>query len=143
MKYIKFENGKAIEAPAVKKTEAGTIFGYNHECNEKMLLADGWMKYEDNAPLNKLKFENGEIKVKESSTVAIKKTKFTKLQIRRYLRKAGKEHDLDRALFKNREFKKDWEDAQEIDINDDMIKEAIKDNIISEDLITLIQNECK
>ena len=60
MKYIKFdENGKAFEAPAKLKTEAGTIFGYNNEKNEKRLLADGWLKYDGKAPLNRLKLENG------------------------------------------------------------------------------------
>ena len=143
MKYIKFENGKAIEAPAVKKTEAGTIFGYNNEKNEERLLADGWLKYEGDAPLSKLKFENGEITVDAEVKAPIKRTKFTKLNIRRCLRKAGKEAELDKAIMKNLQFRKDWEDAQEIDLNDEMIKEAIKNNIISEDIISLIQNECK
>ena len=143
MKYIKFENGKAIEAPAVKKTEAGTIFGYNNEKNEKRLLADGWMKYDGNAPLSKLKFENGEIIVDAEVKAPVKRTKFTKLNIRRCLRAAGKEEELDKAIMKNPQFKTEWEDAPEIDLNDEMIKKAVKINLISEDIITLIQNKCK
>ena len=47
MKYIKFnETGtKATEAPARIKKDTGWIFGYNSPKNEKMLLEDGYIKY--------------------------------------------------------------------------------------------------
>ena len=144
MKYIKFENGKAIEAPAVKKTEAGTIFGYNNEKNEKRLLADGWMKYDGNAPLSRLKFENGEIVETTPAPIAVEKkcrTTFTKLEIRRALRKLGKESDLDRLLGRNAQFFKDWNDAQVIDIKDEMVQTAIDKGLITKEFINTLIKE--
>lgn len=152
-KYIKFENGKAIEAPAKMKTEAGTIFGYNSEKNEKTLLADGWLKYEGNAPLEKLMLENGEIKeiifkdpAEDAETTKVIKplpTTFTKLQIRRCLRKHNLEHVLDKVLDNNVQFKREWDDAQEIDIHDTMIQNAIACGAISRHIIKVLQEEYK
>ena len=145
MKYIKFdENGKAFEAPAKLKTEAGTIFGYNNEKNEKRLLADGWLKYDGKAPLNRLKLENGEIiEIAQQTQVTKPKTVFTKLQIRRALRKLGKEAALDKLIQTNPEFYKDWHDAQEIDFNDEMITSAVNKGVITTEFLNELKKELK
>ena len=70
-------------------------------------------------------------------------TKFTKLQIRRCLRKHGLEDALDRVLSSDFSFKKDWDDCLNIDLEDEMMREAVKGGLISEDLISLIQHECE
>lgn len=145
MKYIKFdENGNAFEAPAKMKTEAGTIFGYNNEKNEDRLLADGWLKYDGKAPLSKLKLDNGEIIIKADPARPPKaaKTVFTKLEIRRALRKLGKEDILDNAL-QVPQFKKDWTDAQEIDLNDEMMQTAITSGFISQAVLEDLKKEIK
>lgn len=49
---------------------------------------------------------------------------FTKLQIRRTLRALGKENILD-YLLQNESFKKDWLDAIEIDLDDELTKQAL------------------
>lgn len=147
MKYIKFdENGNAFEAPAKMKTEAGTIFGYNSEKNEKTLLADGWLKYEGNTPLSRLKLENGEI-VEVTMTTAPSQNKsgraYTKLEIRRALRKLNKENVLDGLLAHNPTLKKDWDDAQVIRTDDEMIQAAVEKGIIPKELLALLANELK
>lgn len=143
MKYIKFnEKGfNPIEAPKVMKTESGTIFGYNNEKNEERLLADGWLKYEGDAPLNRLKFENGKIVEMPSNSVEKEeRTIFTKLEIRRALRKLGQEKVLNDAL-KIPQFKADWYDAQEIDLNDEMMQTAITSGFITSGLLNDLVKE--
>jgi len=56
---------------------------------------------------------------------------FTKLQIRRALRALGQEAVLDTALA-NEAFRKDWNDAQDIDLEDDVFKQALAAQGISE-----------
>lgn len=52
------------------------------------------------------------------------KSVFTKLQIRRALRSLGQEAILDTALA-NEAFRKDWNDAQDIDLEDAVFKQAL------------------
>ena len=56
---------------------------------------------------------------------------FTKLQIRRALRALNQESLLDSAL-ENEAFRKDWNDAQEIDLEDEVFKQALVAKGISE-----------
>ena len=56
---------------------------------------------------------------------------FTKLQIRRALRALNQESVLDSAL-ENEAFRKDWNDAQEIDLEDEVFKQALAARGISE-----------
>ena len=56
---------------------------------------------------------------------------FTKLQIRRALRALNQESLLDSAL-ENEAFRKDWNDAQEIDLEDEVFKQALAAKGISE-----------
>ena len=144
-RYIKFDDsGNAYAAPSVKRMEGGTMFGYDRPGNEAMLLEDGWMKYEGSLPLYRLALENGAIVEKpvEEPAVALP-TRFTKLQIRRCLRKHGYEGVLDGLLADNAEFRKDWEDAQDIDLNDEMMQEAVAQGFIPQELIALVQSECQ
>ena len=145
MKYIKFDEYgmNAYEAHSTKKTENGTIFGYNHESNEAMLLADGWLKYEGDLPVRRLIYSGGEIvEMPEPEVEPTPNTKFTKLQIRRCLREHGYEDVLDNILSSNYVFKKEWDDCLDIDLNDPMMKQAIEGGLIPQELVTLIQNEC-
>lgn len=54
----------------------------------------------------------------------LEKHTFTKLQIRRTLRELGKENVLD-YLLQNEAFKKDWLDAIEIDLDDELTQQAL------------------
>ena len=87
------------------------------------------------APIEEMGFEE----VEETLPAApieevIPRTIFTKLEIRRALRRLGLEDRLDEILNADSTLKKDWEDAQEIDINDEMIQEAILNGVISREL---------
>ena len=65
---------------------------------------------------------------------AVRKSKsvFTKLQIRRALRALNQEFVLDSALAANEQARKDWNDAQEIDLEDTVFKQALAAQGISE-----------
>ena len=82
MKYIKFnETGtKATEAPARIKKDTRWIFGYNSPKNEKMLLEDGYIKYDGNLPISCLTYVDGKIIENMPQIVQPDKT-YTKLQI--------------------------------------------------------------
>jgi hypothetical protein len=59
-----------------------------------------------------------------ASEIALSKTIFTKLQIRRAMRALGNEAILD-GLLTNEAFKKDWADAVEIDLSDPLTAQAL------------------
>ena len=69
--------------------------------------------------------------VRADAPVRKSKSVFTKLQIRRALRALNQESVLDSALA-NEAFRKDWNDAQEIDLEDDVFKQALAAQGISE-----------
>jgi hypothetical protein len=129
MKYIKFENEIAVEAPFKKVTATGTIFGYNAPSNEAMLIADGYLAYDGGEPLSCLKLVDGQIVEMPIPEPAPIPQTYTKLQIRRALRQAGKEAMLDALLESNEEVKKDWLDAQEIALDDEMLNAALTDEL--------------
>lgn len=142
-RYIKFneDGAEAYEAPFSVSRDGETVIGYNRPTNEKMLLEDGWIRYDGDLPLSRLKMLQGAVVEETSAEEAPLPTKFTKLQIRRCLRKHGYEDELDRILSSNAELKKDWDDCLDIDLNDEMIKEAVEKGLISQELISLIQSE--
>ena len=142
-RYIKFDNDglNAYEAPRTTIRGGRRILGYSSPSNEEMLLADGWLRYTGNRPLDKLKLWHGVIIEEEWEPEDVPPTKFTKLQIRRCLRKHGYEDELDRILSSNAELKKDWDDCLDIDLNDEMVKEAVEKGLLSQELISLIQRE--
>ena len=144
-RYIKFneDGAEAYEAPFSVSRDGETVIGYNRPTNEKMLLEDGWIRYDGDLPLSRLKMLQGVVVEETSAEEAPLPTKFTKLQIRRCLRKHGYEDELDRILSSNAELKKDWDDCLDIDLNDEMVKEAVKKGLLSQELISLIQSECE
>ena len=144
-RYIKFDNDglNAYEAPRTTIRGGRRILGYNRPTNEKMLLEDGWIRYDGDLPLSSLKMLQGVVAEETSAEEAPLPTKFTKLQIRRCLRKHGHEEALDRVLSSDFSFRKDWDDCLNIDLEDEMMREAVKGGLISEDLISLIQHECE
>ena len=144
-RYIKFneDGAEAYEAPFSVSRDGETVIGYNRPTNEKMLLEDGWIRYDGDLPLSSLKMLQGVVTEDTSAEEAPLPTKFTKLQIRRCLRKHGYEDELDRILSSNAELKKDWDDCLDIDLNDEMLKEAVKKGLLSQELISLIQSECE
>ena len=144
-RYIKFneDGAEAYEAPFSVSRDGETVLGYNRPTNEKMLLEDGWIRYDGDLPLSSLKMLQGVVTAETSAEEAPLPTKFTKLQIRRCLRKHGYEDELDRILSSNAELKKDWDDCLDIDLNDEMLKEAVKKGLLSQELISLIQSECE
>ena len=144
-RYIKFneDGAEAYEAPFSVSRDGETVIGYNRPTNEKMLLEDGWIRYDGDLPLSRLKMLQGVVTEETSAEEAPLPTKFTKLQIRRCLRKHGYEDELDRILSSNAELTKDWDDCLDIDLNDEMVKEAVKKGLLSQELISLIQSECE
>ena len=141
-RYLKFDNNGFCmgEAPKQMVKDGKLILGYNKPSNEEMLLADGYIRYDGNKNWFWLHLENGEIVDREKEeTHAIKV--FTKLQIRRALRKLGAEAKLDDILTGNVEFGKDWADAQEINLEDEAVVSALIGSDFDESFInTVIDN---
>ncbi|UDQ99396.1 hypothetical protein AAEX28_04745 [Lentisphaerota bacterium WC36G] len=65
-------------------------------------------------------------------------TKFAKLDIRRAFRTLNKESVLDELLASNTEFAKDWQDANEIDLNDPVTARALRYIHITDNGINII-----
>lgn len=72
--------------------------------------------------------------IRTDAPVRKAKSVFTKLQIRRALRALGQEAVLDTALA-NEAFRKDWNDAQDIDLEDDVFRQALAAQGITERLM--------
>lgn len=116
-------------------------FGYNKPSNEAMLLDDGYLRYEGLLPVSQLKIENGVIIEQPISIPESKPHIFTKLQIRRAMRKLGVEDTLDSVISTSGIFASDWQDAQDIDLNDPIFSQAISSIGVDENFIeTVIQN---
>lgn len=138
-RYLKFDNNGFCtgEAPKQMVKDGKLILGYNKPSNEEMLLADGYIRYDGNKNWFWLHLENGEIVDREKEeTHAIKV--FTKLQIRRALRKLGAEAKLDDILTGNVEFGKDWADAQEINLEDEAVVSALMGSDFDESFINVV-----
>ena len=67
-RYIKFngDGAEAYEAPFSVSRDGETVIGYNRPTNEKMLLEDGWIRYDGDLPLSSLKMLQGVV-VEETS----------------------------------------------------------------------------
>lgn len=133
--YLKIENNTIIEAPKTINRNGYTVYGYNDEKNETMLIADGYAIY----PYSKYSYEiiDGEI-VKKKDIIHLQ-TVFNKLEIRRKLRQAGLQQDLDNLLASYPQFKKDWQDAVEIDLEEQTIANAIQAGLITQEMIDAIR----
>ena len=69
------------------------------------------------------------------------RTVFAKLEIRRAMRSLGIEQKLDALLSQNETFRKDWQDAREIDLNDEITKKALESGGITENEIFKIREQ--
>ena len=141
--YVKFdgEGGSAVEAPFIMERGGKVVRGYNRPSNHDMLMEDGWLRYDGAAELSRLRLEGGEIR-EAPAPEPEPKTVFTKLQIRRCMRRHGLEDQLNAIVSADARFKADWDDAQVISLNDEMFVNAIASGLISQEMVTLIQSEC-
>lgn len=123
MIYIKKDNYNIVEAPYMIEKNNKKIYGYNKQSNEKMLLEDGYLKYSGKYPVSYLDIIDGKIieKTIENVTNDVSSEVYSKLQIRRAARSIGKEDLLDKILNSSPQLYADWQDANEIDLYDDMI----------------------
>lgn len=136
MSYLKIDQNEIVEAPYKVERDGKIIYGYNKENNEPMLFADGYAKF----PKSKSNYEikDGQI-VEKEPTPPEPQSVFTKLQIRRAMRQLGIEHELNTILSGNVQFQSDWNDAQEIDLNDNLIQDAIQEGLITQEMIDTIR----
>lgn len=141
--YVKFdgEGGNAVEAPFIMERGGKVVRGYNRPSNHDMLMEDGWLRYDGAAELSRLRLEGGEIR-EAPAPEPEPKTVFTKLQIRRCMRRHGLEDQLNAIVSADARFKADWDDAQVISLNDEMFVNAIASGLISQEMVALIQSEC-
>ena len=137
MVFLKIENNVLVDAPEVIERNGKVVYGYNKESNEWMLKQDGYQKF--SKTIIDYEIKDGKI-VKKERKPDLGRSTFTKLQIRRAMRQLGIENKLDNILDNNPQFKKDWNDAIEIDLNDQMIKDAIQAELIYQKDIDQIKN---
>ena len=123
MKYYKIENGQIKDVTFPKISEAKRL------------------------ELNHIKVEyDGAVELAEDGVNLIpatqkERTVFAKLEIRRAMRSLGIEEKLDALLSQNETFRKDWQDAREIDLNDDITKKALESGGITENEILKIREQ--
>ena len=123
MKYYKIENGQIKDVTFPKISEEKRI-----ELNHIKVEYDGAVELaEDGVNL---------IPAKQKE-----RTVFTKLEIRRAMRSLGIEEKLDTLLSQNETFRKDWQDAREIDLNDEITKIALESGGITENEIFKIREQ--
>jgi len=101
-----------------------------------MLIADGFIKF----PKTYADYEVKRGQIVEKEIISPEYSIFTKLQIRRAMRQLGIEDQLDNILENNPQFKKEWDDCIEVDLNDQMIKDAINAGLITQEVIDQIKN---
>ena len=130
MTYLKIDQNKIIEAPYIIERNGKIVHGYNKESNQIMLFSDGYNKFELPAACYQIK--DNEIIKKQYNSDVIQKRVFTKLEIRRAMRQLNIQDKLDAILENNHQFKSDWLDAQEIDLNDPQIVNALKLGLITQ-----------
>lgn len=119
MFYLKIKDGKVIEAPKNCIRKGFQVFGYNK--NQKMLKEDGFLPFD--FPVSQAEIIEGKIVKKEIKPV--EKTVYTKLEIRRACRELKLENKLNALLAANSLFAADWADAQEIDLSDPILLQAL------------------
>ena len=143
-RYLHFDSyGNFVEeAPKEIYKDGRLILGYNKPSNEAMLLEDGYIPYngaKSGFDMYGLTLVDGNIIEPEAVPVQ-EPVIFTKLQIRRAFRKLGIENQLDEIVSGDTEFAKDWQDAQEIDLNDEVFQSALNEYGIGEELIGNVIN---
>ena len=114
--WLKEVGEQLVPPPAVYTDEAGrTVF--NMAADEALMLECGWRDWTDEE-LEAWKREHPEPEPPEQ-------TVFSKLAIRRAMRTLGIESKLDAILTGSATFRADWTDAQEIDLADPVLTEAL------------------
>lgn len=135
--YLKIENNQIVEAPETIVKNGYTIYGYNSEDNETMLLQDGYAVYPKNAYAYEVK--EGKIVQKQPQPI-VEETVYTKLQIRHACRALELEQKLDDLISSNERFYHEWTDAQEIDLNDPLIPQAIEAGVFTQEEFNQIKD---
>ena len=123
MKYYKIENGQIKDVTFPKISEAKRL-----ELNHIKVEYDGAVELADDG-VNLIPAKQKE------------RTVFAKLEIRRAMRSLGIEQKLDALLSQNETFRKDWQDAREIDLNDEITKIALESGGITENEILKIREQ--
>ena len=123
MKYYKIENGQIKDVTFPKISEAKRL-----ELNHIKVEYDGAVELADDG-VNLIPAKQKE------------RTVFAKLEIRRAMRSLGIEQKLDVLLSQNETFRKDWQDAREIDLNDEITKKALESGGITENEIFKIREQ--
>lgn len=130
--YLKIKESKIVQAPKIytvmHDNKEYICYGYNADSNLQQLTKDGYAAY--NLPAAMYEIVSGVITPKEIKP--IEKTVFTKLQIRRAMRQLGIENKLDLLLSSSEQIKADWNDAQNINLNDEMFQAALSYGILTE-----------
>lgn len=135
--FIKFnKEGIAEAAPKSKKMPNGsTLLGYNSSANRQMLIKDGYIEYLGNVPLCFLQYKNGRI---IENYINAGPVIFSKLEIRRAMRALNIEYILNDILEKNHQFRADWNDSTEINLNDPVFQQALIQTGISDEILNKI-----
>ena len=123
MKYYKIENGQIKDVTFPKISEEKRL-----ELNHIKVEYDGAVELADDG-VNLIPAKQKE------------RTVFAKLEIRRAMRSLGIEEKLDALLSQNETFRKDWQDAREIDLNDEITKKALESGGITENEIFKIREQ--
>ena len=123
MKYYKIENSQIKDVTFPKISEAKRL-----ELNHIKVEYDGAVELADDG-------------VNLIPATQKERTVFAKLEIRRAMRSLGIEQKLDALLSQNETFRKDWQDAREIDLNDEITKKALESGGITENEIFKIREQ--
>ena len=123
MKYYKIENAQIKDVTFPKISEEKRI-----ELNHIKVEYDGAVELADDG-------------VNLIPATQKERTVFAKLEIRRAMRSLGIEQKLDVLLSQNETFRKDWQDAREIDLNDEITKKALESGGITENEIFKIREQ--
>ena len=123
MKYYKIENGQIKDVTFPKISEAKRL-----ELNHIKVEYDGAVELADDG-------------VNLIPATQKERTVFAKLEIRRAMRSLGIEQKLDALLSQNETFRKDWQDAREIDLNDEITKKALESGGITKNEIFKIREQ--
>ena len=114
--WLKEIDEKLVPPPAVYVTEDGrTVF--NMAADEAIMRACGWRDWTEE--------EIEEWEREHPQPPPPEQTVFSKLAIRRAMRALGIETKLDAILAGSATFRADWTDAQEIDLADPVLAEAL------------------
>ena len=130
--WLKEQNDKLIPPPVNFRTADGaTVF--NFDLDQDMLLRHGWRDW-----------TSDEIAAWQEAHPAPeppRQTVFSKLAIRRAMRTLGIEAKLDALLSSSDTIRADWQDAQEIDLADPVLAEALASGGgITEEDIAAVRN---